>query len=62
MCSSPDFSAAPAPAAKQFQQSQSPVYRDRAETPTQGRRGTMLTGGSGVQSSAPTMKKTMLGA
>ena len=56
MCSAPDV-----PEAQKFQQSQSPVYRDRQDTPSTGRRGTILTGGSGVQSSSPTMKKTQLG-
>lgn len=53
--------SAPIPEPQRFQVSQSPVYRDRKDTPSAGRRGTILTGGSGVQSSAPTMKKTALG-
>lgn len=56
MCSAPNI-----PAAQRFQQSQSPVYRDRNEQPSTGRRGTILTGGAGVQSSVPTLKKTALG-
>ena len=56
MCSAPNI-----PEAQKFQQSQSPVYRDRKDQLKTGRRGTILTGGSGVQSSAPTLKKTQLG-
>lgn len=64
MCSAPNV-----PEAQKFQQSQSPVYRDRKDAGATGRRGTILTGGSGVgrgggssiQSSSPTLKKTALG-
>jgi len=51
-----------------FQQSQAPVYRDRADTPSTGRRSTALTGGGGVNpddtmtSAELTTKKTALGA
>jgi len=56
MCSAPKI-----PEAKRFQASESPVYRDRSETFNKGRRSTMLTGGSGIQDSAVTTKKTALG-
>lgn len=56
MCGEPDI-----PEAQQYQQSQDPTYRDSAEASSTGRKGTILTGGSGVQSSSPTMKKTALG-
>jgi len=56
MCGAPDI-----PEATKYQQSQSPVYRDRQDQPSTGRRGTILTGGSGIQDSNPTMKKTALG-
>ena len=56
MCSAPNV-----PEPQRFQQAQAPVYRDRQDTPSTGRRGTILTGGSGIQNSSPTMKKTALG-
>ena len=56
MCSAPDV-----PEPQRFQQAQAPVYRDRQDKPSTGRRGTILTGGSGIQNSSPTMKKTALG-
>ena len=56
MCAAPDM-----PDPQKFQQSQSPVYRDRKGQTGAGRRGTMLTGGAGIQSVSPTLKKTALG-
>ena len=56
MCSAPKI-----PEAQKFQSSQAPVYRDQSGGTGTGRRGTILTGGSGIVSSSPTGKKTMLG-
>ncbi len=56
MCSAPDV-----PEPQRFQQAKAPVYRDRQNTPSTGRRGTILTGGSGIQNSIPIIKKTVLG-
>lgn len=56
MCSAPKVSPA-----TQYQQSQSPIYSDADPQTQTGRRGTILTGGGGVQSVSPTMKKTVLG-
>lgn len=56
MCSKPKI-----PTPKEYQSAQAPVYRERADQNSTGRRGTILTGGSGIQDSSPTMKKTALG-
>lgn len=55
MCSAPSV-----PEPQKFQTAKSPVFREGGETNT-GRRGTLLTGGSGVVDSSPTGKKTLLG-
>lgn len=46
---------------QRLQQSESPVYRDRYEKKTTGRRSTILTGGGGLMQSAASGKKTILG-
>lgn len=56
MCSAPDV-----PDPQRFQSSKTPTYRDSAGIPSTGRRGTILTGGSGIMETSPTGKKTALG-
>lgn len=46
---------------QQFQTSKSPVYRPGATQSQAGRRGTILTGGSGIVTPASSTKKTLLG-
>lgn len=54
--------ATKAPEPVRYQASRSPVYRGTQQNGSgSGRRGTILTGGSGVTNSAPTLKKTALG-
>lgn len=57
MCSSPKV-----PEPTQYQAQKAPVYESQANKDvTTGRRGTMLTGGSGVVNSPSGVKKTQLG-
>jgi hypothetical protein len=56
-------SAAKVPEPQRFQASKNPVRRDTNDSiPSTGRRGTILTGGSGIVQDTPTRKKTALGA
>lgn len=57
MCPKPDITEA-----QEYQESKTPTFSQSGEVSTTGRKGTILTGGGGVQSSAPTLKKTVLGA
>lgn len=57
MCTKPDI-----PDPQKFQTSKTPTYRDSADKGASGgRRGTILTGGSGITETQGTSKKVLLG-